>query len=120
MAVFAVLLTFSSLALTSALDSPLISTTSMSDGFPCRNPSPRENPSDFRACEMISWPMCSIAAGFSSSSATVASIECFKVLKCSTANPRALGICHSLSRASVTVASVPSDPTITCVRSSSV
>ena len=99
---------------------PLTSTTRMSEGLPSRKSRPLAKPRERLACVMIISPMCSMAAGFRSSRATVASIASRSVLKCSTANPRTGGMGHSLSFACVTAASVPSEPTITWVRSRAV
>ena len=96
---------------------PLTSTTRMSEGLPSRKSRPLAKPRERLACVMIISPMCSMAAGLKSSRATVASMASRRVLKCSTANPRTVGMGHSLSLAWVTAASVPSEPTITWVRS---
>ena len=107
----------SSLDRVSETFSPVISTTRMSEGSSCKNPRLRENPSDFRAWLMMISPICSTALTSCSSVATVASMVSRNVRKCRTANPFDFGMSQSFNRASVTAASVPSEPTITCVRS---
>ena len=85
----------SSFDCTSDAFSPVISTTRMSEGSPCRNPRPREKPSDLRAWAMIISPICSTALTSCSRVATVASIESRSVWKCRIAKPFDFGMSQS-------------------------
>ena len=78
---------------------------------------PDENSGDFLASEIIISPICSTADGFKSKAKTEASIDLIMSSNSTTNKPLLFGSSTKFNSASVTVAKVPSEPTIIFVKS---
>ena len=89
----------------------------MSVGLLFKYSIPDENSGDFLASEIIISPMCSTAEGLKSKAMTDASIDLIMSSNSITNKPLLFGSSTKLSSASVTVAKVPSEPTMILVKS---